>query len=125
MTERLRVLLVDDDDADRLAVRRALDEGELPVEVFEAHCLAEAIALLERERCDCVLMDNALPDRGGADALEEIRRARTAVPVIILTAQGSEQLAVDLMKAGAADYFSKSRISSDSLTRSIRNAVRL
>ena len=74
---------------------------------------------------DCVFLDYGLPDGDGLSLVEDVREAGLKVPLIVLTGQGDEQIAVELMKAGASDYITKSKMSSESLSRSLYNALRV
>src|SRR5439155_22184497 len=65
------------------------------------------------------------PDRAGLAVLRDIRFASAATPVIRMTGQGSEEVAVEMMKAGASDYLSKNTVSVTRLEQSIRSAVRI
>jgi PAS domain S-box-containing protein len=123
MEEKLRILLIDDDEVDRMAVRRALRASQMLVQ--ETGDGATALQMLRQERIDCALLDYRLPDRDGLEVLTDVRRAGVRTPIIMLTGQGDEQLAVDMMKAGANDYLVKGRLSLDVLAQSIRNAVRI
>jgi PAS domain S-box-containing protein len=125
MPDPLHILLIDDDDVDRMAVRRALKSAEMTTEVAEAADGASAIELLKDASFDCVLLDHHLPDHDGLTVLRQIRAAGVTTPIIMMTGQGNEELAVDMMKAGATDYLSKSRVSLDHLFQSIRSAVRV
>jgi PAS domain S-box-containing protein len=125
VTDALHILVIDDDDIDRMAVRRALKSAEMTTEVSEAADGTSAIDLLHKHRFDCVLLDHHLPDRDGLTVLRQIRSAGITTPIIMMTGQGNEELAVDMMKAGATDYLAKSRVSLDHLFQSIRSAVRL
>ncbi len=125
MTDSFHILVIDDDDVERTAVRRALKSAAMTTEVDEAADGATAIALLKTRRFDCVLLDHHLPDRDGLTVLREIRAAGITTPIIMMTGQGSEELAVDMMKAGATDYLPKSRISHDHLFQTIRSALRV
>ena len=125
MSEPLHILVIDDDDVDRMAVRRALKSAEMTTEVAEAADGASAIELLKNARFDCVLLDHHLPDHDGLTVLRQIRAAGVTTPIIMMTGQGNEELAIDMMKAGATDYLAKSRVSLDHLFQSIRSAVRV
>src|SRR5205814_1439397 len=59
------------------------------------------------DRADVVLTDLSMPGKSGLDLLAELRARDPALPVILLTARGSERAAVDAMKAGAYDYLQK------------------
>src|SRR4051812_4724958 len=126
MSDTLHILLIDDDEVDRMSVRRALASAELETEVVEATDGTSAIATLRSgKRFDAVLLDHRLPDRDGLTVLRDIRAASPATPVIMMTGQGSEEVAVEMMKAGASDYLSKNTVSVSRLEQSIRNAVRV
>ncbi|NES20390.1 MAG: PAS domain-containing protein [Symploca sp. SIO3E6] len=82
-------------------------------------------AALNPTNFDCVLLDYRLPDGDGLALVKAVRRAGIKVPLVVLTGQGDEQIAVDLMKAGASDYLPKSKVSPETLSRSLRHAVRI
>lgn len=67
----------------------------------------------------------SLPAQDGLTLLQNLRLNNITVPVILLTGQEDEQIAVELMKAGATDYLSKSRLSSEILVQVLRNAIRV
>lgn len=121
----LRILVVDDDEVDRMAVKRALKSSGLEASVTEAGNAEAALALLEKQVFDCTLLDYRMP---GSDGLDVVRRARekgNLVPFIMLTGFGDEQTAVELMKAGAADYIPKSSLTAERLALSLRGVLRV
>jgi signal transduction histidine kinase len=121
----LNILIVDDDEVDRMAIRRALKAGGLKLEVSEAENCASAIAKFKDNHFDCAFIDYRLPDRDGLALVQELRYKGVRIPLIVLTGQGDEQIAVDLMKAGASDYLAKARISPPRLVQSLQNALRV
>ena len=121
----LRLLLVDDDAVDRLAVRRALRDSGVDASIDECTNANDAVAAVREREYDCVLLDYYLPGSTGLDTLNRIRALGADVPVVALTGQGDEDLAVTLMKAGAADYLAKNGLSGDRLARSLRYAMAL
>ncbi len=125
MEESLKVLIVDDDQVDRITVQRALKNAGMTVTCSEAEDGEGAIAILKQETFDCMFIDYRLPDQDGLQLLQMIRQMNIMTPIVILTGQGDEQIAVELMKAGASDYLSKSRISPASLAQVLRNAIRI
>ena len=121
----MRILIVDDDTLDRQAARQALQATGLASEISEAERGDEAVERLATEKFDAVLLDFQLPDADGLWVLREARRRGISVPTIVLTGYGDESVAVDLMEAGAADYFSKDRLSADLLGQSLRHIARM
>ncbi len=94
------VLLVDDDGAVLFALEAlARSRGHDPI---LARSAAEALALLDQ--ADAVITDFSMPETDGMELLKQIRERDASLPVILLTAHGSERLAVRAMKAGAYDY---------------------
>jgi DNA-binding response OmpR family regulator len=99
-----RILLVEDDHAIRDGLRRSLeDEG---FDVITAATGEEALVLAERAAPELVLLDLGLPDRDGRDVCRELRRS-SDLPVIMLTARGTEMDRVIGLEIGADDYVVK------------------
>src|SRR4051794_3790417 len=99
-------ILVIDDEAD---IRESL-ETLLEMEGYAVDLAAdggEGLTKLTKARYDLVLLDLMLPDRNGMDVLADVRSRDEETPIIMLTAYGSVELAVNAIKAGASDYFSK------------------
>ena len=121
----IRILIVDDDVVDRMALRRALARSGVDVNIDEAHGALEALSTVPRSDYDCVFLDYHLGDGNGLSVLRGIRGAGIEVPVVMLTSQGDESVAVELMKAGAADYVVKSALTPEHIGRSLLYAVSL
>lgn len=125
MEEILKILVVDDDEVDRIAVRRALKAADFQIELTEVSTCTAAIAVLQNQQFDCVFIDFRLPDGDGLSLVRATRRAHVQAPLVILTGQGDEQTAVQVMKAGASDYLLKDQVAAGNLSQIIRNVVRL
>ncbi len=125
MKDRLQLLVVDDDVLDRMATRRALNAAHLDVEVTEAMDCASALHQLRSGCFDCALFDFQLPDGNALSLLQSLRAENFHLPVIILTGHGDERTAVELMKAGAADYLSKDNLTGEGLAQTLRNVLRI
>jgi signal transduction histidine kinase len=123
VTPELSILLVDDDEADRMAVRRALKDAGAGWQIDECSEAGQAMAQIDAGRYDCILLDYLLPDHTALQLLPEILRRGGSTPVIVLTGFGDEQVAVDMMKSGATDYYSKEGLDGRLLARGIRHAV--
>ncbi|HEU4382434.1 MAG TPA: sigma-54 dependent transcriptional regulator [Anaeromyxobacteraceae bacterium] len=98
-----RVLLVDDERS-VLAALKELVEGR-GWEPLVAHSGAEALALVDR--ADAVVTDFSMPEMDGMELLRAVHERDESLPVILLTARGSERLAVRAIKAGAYEYVPK------------------
>jgi len=106
----LRLLIVDDEEAARYGIRRALEA--FGCEIAEAGSAEAARALISEKHVDLLLLDVNLPGISGLEFLAEIQTENPqdqgdAPLVIIITAHGSERLAVQAVKSGAYDYISK------------------
>jgi DNA-binding NtrC family response regulator len=104
------LLIVDDEEAARYGMRRAL--GALGCAVSEAASAEEARALMSSQRFDLLLLDVNLPGLSGLGFLKELQDGKPGGKgepplVIIITAHGSERMAVEAVKGGAYDYISK------------------
>ncbi|NOJ92720.1 hybrid sensor histidine kinase/response regulator [Corallococcus sp. CA049B] len=122
----LRVLLVDDGMADRLAVSRALaKDPDMQWEVVPMSNAEDALAYLSGNPVDAMLLDYHLPGMNGVTLLQKV--AALGLPrvpaVVVLTGSGNERVAVDAMKAGANDYLVKEAFSPERLRRSLKTAV--
>lgn len=116
----LRVLVVDDDRVDRLALTRALQQTAFDVIAGEADGVIAAINLLAAEPFDCVLLDYNLPDGDGLTFLRGLRRAGIATTVIMITGQQDGEVAAELMGAGAADYIPKALFTPGLLSKTLQ-----
>jgi len=102
---RGRILVIDDEPDIRESLEALLSEEGYHVEL--AANATEGQKRLESSSYDLVLLDLMMPDKSGMQVLEEIRMRDRETPVFLITAYGSVQVAVDALKRGASDYFSK------------------
>jgi PAS domain S-box-containing protein len=123
--EQLRVLMIDDDETDRASVRRCLQQSGRSVTVDEAGSAAEALTLIQGARYDCILLDYFLPDMDGLALFKTLQTAVPDSPVLIFTGRGDEDMAVELMKAGASDYLPKNSMTPERLSAGLRYAMEL
>src|SRR5439155_314153 len=105
------------------AMRRALVRMEAGVRVTTAARLERALEALRDPAIRCVVTDVRLPDADGVRVLKALRTARRELPVIVVTANGSEELAVAAMKLGAADYVSRHARYTEELPVLVREAL--
>jgi DNA-binding NtrC family response regulator len=104
MSERSRVLVVDDEPSLREVLSVGLRRANFDVQL--AATCGEAMAKLDQE-FDLVLTDLQLPDGDGIQILRQVKATSPGVPVILLTAHGSTDTAVAAMRLGAHDYLTK------------------
>ena len=145
--EQFSILLVDDDEVDRLIVKRALKKASFSAFLTEVENGEQALAKLQEQESnlvgvsetnyssqiveatnnnfDLILLDYRLPDIDGLHLIAEIRALNLDLPLIVLTGQGDEEIAVEMMKAGAADYLAKGKIEPNILVKAINSAIRL
>ncbi len=105
----LRILLVEDNEHDRLAFRRAFQKSDLKWQITECVRAEEALEKLRTDSAsfDVVVVDHALPGMRGLELCKELLNKGIPLPLILLTGKGSEQLAVAALKAGVHDYIIK------------------
>jgi two-component system, NtrC family, response regulator AtoC len=115
-----RVLVIDDDPALRFTLEAVLSDAGLVVEASDGG--VNGLAAFDAHGADVVLTDLAMPDMDGMQVLTRMRAGDPSVPVLMLTAHGSERVAVAAMKAGAFDYIPKP-FDPDELVLAVRRAT--
>jgi DNA-binding NtrC family response regulator len=116
-----KVLIVDDNpDVPRFLQR--LIEAELPVETLSAGGADAALRILEKGAVHCVLTDMKMPGMDGMELLHSIRQRNASLPVIIMTAYGAIETAVEAMKEGAYDFITKP-FEEERLLHTVRRAL--
>src|SRR5687768_17718822 len=125
MMRVLKVLIIDDDEVDRIIVKRALKATEFEYEVSEYNDAVAALENLKKNYYDCVFLDYLLPGTDGLSLLKKARAEGVRSPIVIVTSQGDEKIAVEMMKAGASDYVIKTQINAHAIAQILRNVIRL
>ncbi|MCU0782494.1 MAG: sigma-54 dependent transcriptional regulator [Verrucomicrobia bacterium] len=115
------LLIVDDEKPTREGLRAALEDR---YDVYLAEDAKAATELLERENFDVLLTDFRLPNEDGLKLIARAKSLSKPPICILMTAYGSEELAVDAMKRGADDYIAKGRLQIDELEMRIARALR-
>ncbi len=106
MTRILSLLVVDDDESIRRIFREILAPRE-KVEIHEAADAEQALKLLRARSFDAAFMDLRMPGLGGMELLEKVKRERPSLDIVMVTAHGTIETAVQAMKLGAADFLPK------------------
>lgn len=107
MASQLHVLIVDDSEDDALLMMRALEKESFRPIYHRVENAGQLNAALESRSWDLILSDYSMPGFSGADALALCQKKAFDAPFIIVSGRIGEQLAVDMMKAGASDYVMK------------------
>jgi two-component system sensor histidine kinase/response regulator len=123
VADSVRILLIDDDQVDRAAVRRALTRSGLAHDLIEAADGQTGRRLAAEQHFDCILLDYRLPDVDAFDLLADLNSLEGgAHSVLVLTGEADQDRAFQLMRAGALDYLTKDEATPSSLARAIRYA---
>ncbi len=117
------VLIIDDSSVDRETYRRYLQQNTEDYTVLEAESGIEGLDLCQRCQPDIMLVDYGLPDLDGIDFLIELQTQTHTPPVIILTGQGNEAIAVEAMKSGAQDYLVKGYLTPEKLRIAVTSVL--
>jgi two-component system response regulator AtoC len=119
--EQPTLLIVDDEKTTREGLRAALEDR---YDVYLAEDAKAALELLEQEHFDVLLTDFRLPNEDGMKLIARAKSLAKPPICILMTAYGSEEVAVDAMKRGADDYIAKGRLQIDELEMRIARALR-
>jgi two-component system, NarL family, invasion response regulator UvrY len=103
----IRVLVADDHPLLRHGLKQVLEQEPDLGEVGEAADSEQALEQIDQKKWDVVILDIAMPGRGGLDVLREIRRRNPTLPVLVLSVHSEDDFAVRAIKAGANGYLSK------------------
>ena len=118
--QRLRVLLIEDDDGDALLAEELLAETNVPVTLDRLTTMEQMLS--GPIDADCVLLDLRLPDAERLDALLRLRQHAPGTAVVVLTGQRDEQTGVAAVASGAQDYLVKDQVDGQLLVKALRYA---
>jgi diguanylate cyclase (GGDEF)-like protein len=124
---RTKILVVDDNCEDLTQVAKLLEAGfsSTGVMIDKADSYNSAIALLQVQAYEVVLIDSYLAEKTGIDLMQEIKVRYPEASVILVSGRGTDEVAIQAMKLGAADYLVKGRLTEALLIAAIRYAVGL
>jgi DNA-binding NarL/FixJ family response regulator len=115
----MRVLIADDHAVFRRGLRETLAESFSRVTFEEAKTAQEALEHVRRKDWDVVILDISMPGKSGLDILDELKRLRPKLPILLLSMHPEEQFARRALKAGVAGYLTK-----ESVPEELKAAVR-
>ena len=105
----MRILIADDHPIFRAGLKEILGKEKEVELIGEADNGHKVLELARKQRWDVVLLDITMPGKDGLAALQELRRERPKLPVLVLSAHPEDQLALRLLKSGAAGYLTKDK----------------
>lgn len=105
----MRILIADDHPIFRAGLKEILGKEKEVELIGEADSGQKVLELARKQRWDVVLLDVTMPGKDGLEALQELRRERPKLPVLVLSAHPEDQLALRLLKSGAAGYLTKDK----------------
>jgi len=115
----MKILIGDDHAVFRRGLKETLSEA-FPKTVFgEARTAQETFELAQRQNWDVIILDISMPGRSGLDILEDLKRSRPRIPILLLTMHPEQQFARRALKAGAAGYLTK-----DSVPEELKEAIK-
>ena len=120
----IRVLMVEDNPGDvRLVEEMLATSGSNQFSLEHVGYIKHALERLAQHRYDVLLLDLCLPDGRGLSNVNKIQATAPGLPIIVLSSNGDEQLALQAVKAGAQDYLVKGRGDAHLLMRAMRYAI--
>lgn len=120
-----KLLLIDDNELDVLNFQKNIKKSDLSTKIDVCYSASEALNQLTKNSYDCIFLDYLLPDIDGLNLLMKLRDMSISTPVSVMTSQGDEKIAVEMIRNGAFDYFTKNEINPDNLSKVVISAVRL
>jgi len=122
--DTIAVLLVEDSASEgRLITEELSDVPDCQFRICWVRTLKDALCTLKQTSPDAVVLDLGLPDSEGLDTLAAVRETGPELPIIVFTGYPSKGAALEAMRHGAQDYFTKDRAVGDALSRAIRYAI--
>ncbi len=123
---KIKVLLVEDVQADRIMITRAIHNAGFDCEMKYAENIDDALTLSFVHHFDCILLDYYYPTAGnGLDFIKTYQSRGGRTPIVIVTSHNEISMAVEVMKSGASDYICKDELSPDHLIKSFNYILRL
>lgn len=125
--KNIKILIVDSDQNDAALLQELLTETmkyDNP-DIDLVSGFNEALDASQNKNYDLCILEYKLEKKDGLKLLEALRESGQMMPIVFVTAFGSEEIAVKALKAGAVDYFPKSSIVSTTIAKSIRAAIRM
>jgi light-regulated signal transduction histidine kinase (bacteriophytochrome) len=117
------MLVVDDSEAERQIVALTLGQAFPESGVRLASHPSMAKEMCEQDSFDCVILDYNMPQEDGVSLARSLRTTSTYLPIILMTSVGDEMLAAEALRSGISDYIPKSRITIESIRRTVDRSI--
>ena len=125
MEEKLKILVVEDNQADGSIVSLALTQTGITMEIDEVKDGNYAFFALINNHYDCVFLDYHLRNQDGLKLIHKLQSSGIKVPLVILIDSGNEKIAREWIKLGASEYFVKSRLFPETIAQVLRSTIRI
>lgn len=125
MKQTLKILVVDNDEVDRMVLCQALNDADICIEISEVTDGHDALTALNTTTYDCIFLNYHRPDEDVLALIRRLHSVENKVPLVVLNAPKDEEITIKLMKAGATEYLSQSRLCSEALVQILRYAIRI
>ena len=117
-----RILIIEDEEAIRRVLVKILSEENASYELFEASDGASGLNMVKNNNFDLILCDIKMPKMDGVEVLENIKKIKEQIPIVMISGHGDLETAVSTMRLGAYDYISKPP-DLNRLLNTVRNAL--
>lgn len=118
-----KIAIIDDNSDDIFAIKRMLSKTTLEYKIIEFINPMKALNELSKTSVDFIILDFNFPVMNGLEFIKVFKKTITDTPIILLTGQGNEKIAVEALKNGAFDYILKNELSEKVLNKSILKAI--
>lgn len=122
--KKVNILVIDDDAVDRIAIKRAIKSSGFNADLTIAETYEQGMEAALSKEYDTLIIDYYLTGLTGYDFIIEYIQQGGQSPVIVISAQADEKVVVEIMKAGAVDYLSKSNLSPETIANAIKSALK-
>ena len=121
----VQILVIEDDELDRLIIKKALIGSSIEMGISIVEDAETGFSEAKKKKFDCIFIDYNLPDSTALELMRKIRAAGIQSPVVIITSQGDDRIAAELIKNGAADYIPKSLLTTEGAAQILRHIFRI
>ncbi len=122
LEQNITLLSLEDSDQDFGRLAEIL-KNQPQVNLLRAVTLKEAFQIIDKHPVELIFLDHVLPDGTSFDFMRKLKEKEEQIPVVVITGQGDEMVASQIIQAGAYDYINKSHLNLPSVSRIVKNAM--